>query len=112
MTSTAEFLDYVCGQLEQAGEVTYLKMFGSYGIYLDQKFIGLICYDQFYLKPTDVGRSILKTPLEEPPFPGAKGWFILEDLDDSEFLAYLLTATWEEIPFPKPKKSKKNKTHL
>jgi len=112
MTSTVEFLEYVCGQFERAGEVTYRKMFGSYGIYLDKKFIGLICYDQFYLKPTDIGRSILETPYEEPPFPGAKDWFILEDLDDREFLAHLLIATWEEIPFPKLKKSKNNKICL
>ena len=35
MASSVEFAEYVCGQAEGAGEVSYRKMFGEYGIYLD-----------------------------------------------------------------------------
>jgi len=104
MASGVEFVDYVCEQLANAGEITYRRMFGSYGIYMDGKFIALICDDQFFLKPTAVGKQILVAPTEEPPFHGAKDWYIIEDFDDRDFLAHLLTATWEALPFPKPKK--------
>jgi len=110
MTSNFEFVDYVCEQLASAGEITYRKMFGSYGIYMDGKFIGLICNDQFILKPTSVGRTILGTPHEEAPFDGAKDWFVIEDLDNNELLRSLLLATWDELAFQKPKKRKKAHT--
>ena len=104
MNSTIEFVNYVCGQLTDAGEITYRKMFGSYGIYMDGKFVALISDDQFFLKPTKAGRTILKTPTEEAPFDGAKDWFLIEDLDNSELLTRLLIASWEELPFQKMKK--------
>jgi len=106
MDSGIEFVDYVCGQLSSAGEITYRRMFGSYGIYMDSKFIALICDDQLFLKPTVVGKTILGTPIEEAPFDGAKDWFLIEDLDNGELLTRLLIATWKELPFPKPKKVK------
>ena len=109
MNSGIEFVNYVCGQLSDAGEIAYRKMFGSYGIYMDGKFIALICYDQFFLKPTSIGRTILETPIEEAPFDGAKDWFLIEDLDNNEFLTRLLIASWEELPFQKPKKPKRIK---
>ena len=107
MNSGIQFVNYVCGQLSDAGEITNRKMFGSYGIYLDGKFIALISDDQLFLKPTSVGRTILESPIEEPPFPGAKDWFLIEELDNGELLTRLLIATWEELPFLKPKKAKK-----
>jgi len=109
MNSKAQFVNYVCEQLATAGEITYRKMFGSYGIYLDNKFIALISNDQLFLKPTSVGRMILKTPIEEAPFDGAKDWFLIEDLDNSESLTHLIVASWEELPFQKSKKPKKVK---
>jgi len=109
MNSKPQFLNYVCGQLTDAGEITYRKMFGSYGIYMDGKFIALICDDQFYLKPTSIGRTILGSPTEAPPFDGAKNWFLIEDLDNSELFTRLLIASWEELPYQKPKKPKKPK---
>jgi len=112
MSSGIEFVEYVCGQLFDVGEITYRKMFGSYGIYMDGKFMALICDDQFFLKPTVVGKAILGTPIEEPPFPGARDWYLIEDLDDSEFLMRLLVATWEELPFLKPKKRKNSSPTL
>jgi TfoX/Sxy family transcriptional regulator of competence genes len=107
MASNLEFVEYVCEQVAGAGEITYRKMFGEYGIYMDGKFVALICDDQFFVKPTSAGQMILGTPNEVPPFDGAKNCFLIEDLDNSELLTRLLIATWEELPFPKPKKAKK-----
>jgi len=111
MTSNFEFVEYVCGQLVAAGEISYRKMFGSYGIYLDGKFIALICYDQLYLKPTVAGKAFLGNPIAEPPFDGAKDWYIVEELDDSRFLTDLVMATWEELPFLRSKSRKKVKVN-
>jgi hypothetical protein len=42
-----------------------------------------------------------------PPYPGAKPHFLIEDLDNSDYLAALVRATCSELPAPKPSKSKK-----
>ena len=111
MALNEEFLEYVCEQAANAGEITYRKMFGSYGFYMDGKFLALICDDQFFIKPTTAGKIILGTPIESPPFNGAKDWFLIEDLDNSLLLTQVLIATWEELPFPQPKKAKNIKNN-
>ena len=43
MASNQTFVDFVVGQIKNAGEITAKKMFGEYGIYADQKIFGFIC---------------------------------------------------------------------
>ena len=111
MGSSKEFADYVCDQLTAAGNISCKKMFGEYGVYLDEKIVGLICDNQFFLKKTEVGRAMIEehlTTVEEGlPYPGAKPQFLIESLDDREWLAELLRASYQELPMPKPKKKKK-----
>ena len=33
-----------------------------------------------------------------PPYEGAKDYFLLEEIDDREFLARLARVTWEALP--------------
>lgn len=106
MASKIEFVEYVCEQLSGGGEITYKKMFGEYGLYCDGKSVGVICDDQLFLKKTDAGAAILPDCPEAPPYPGAKPSLLIESLDDRELMARLIRATWEELPFPKPKKKK------
>lgn len=107
MASSVEFAEYVCGQAEDAGDVSYRRMFGEYGIYLDGKFIGVICDNQFFVKITKVGEEILPKCLKESPYDGAKLYFLIEDLEDRDLLCRFLRASFEELPMPKPKKKKK-----
>ncbi len=106
MATGKEFMDYVADQFSKAGEVTYKKMFGEYGFYLDGKLVGLVCDDTVYIKPTEAGRALLGQPVLAPPYEGAKDYFRLDDIEDREAMAALLRAGWEELPFPKPKKKK------
>ena len=57
MASTVEFVEYVCDQISGAGSITYKKMFGEYGIYCNEKIIGLICDNQFFVKKTKIGET-------------------------------------------------------
>jgi len=104
MASSVEFVEYVCGQAEGAGDVSYRRMFGEYGIYLDGKFIGVICDNQFFVKFTKAGEAILPECPKEPPYDGAKPYFLIEDLEDRDLLHRFLRASFEELPEPKPKK--------
>ena len=110
MGSNLEFVEYVCDRMRGAGEITYKKMFGEYGIYLDGKFIAAVCDDQFFVKITEAGRKILIDPIETPMYEGGSPAFLIEDVDDTNTLSELLAATWDELPFPKAKKPKKDKS--
>jgi len=45
--------------------------------------------------------------MEGYAYPGARASFVFENLDDQDFVIQVLRATWEQLPYPKPKKNKK-----
>lgn len=112
MASTQEFVDYIIEQINNAGNVTYKKMFGEYGIYSDNKIVALICANQLFIKPTEGGKAFIGEVKEDQPYPGAKMYFLIEDkIDDREWISQLIRITAIELPEPKPKKKKiKGKT--
>jgi len=108
MASSAEFVAFVVDQVEPAGSVTARKMFGEYALYARERVVALVCDDRLFLKPTPGGRRLLGTPIEAPPFPGGKPWFVVDDaLDDPEALAELFRITALEVPEPAPKRKSK-----
>ncbi len=108
MASNLDFVEYVCTQISGAGEMTYKKMFGDYGIYCNGKIIGVICDNQFFVKKTKAGANILPDCEEAPPYTGAKAHFVIESFDDHDLMAKFISATYNELPMPKPKKKKQS----
>lgn len=107
MASTQNFVDFVMDQIRGAGEITAKKMFGEYALYADGKIFGLICDNKFFLKPTMAGREFLGTPVEAPPYPGAKPSFLIEDrLEDSQWISQLVRISLPELPMQKVKSKK------
>lgn len=107
MASRAEFVKYAADQLSGAGVITYRKMFGEYGMYCDGKIFALICDDQLFIKITEAGKRLAPHLEMLPPYEGAKPYFLVEEMDDREFLTEFVMATCQELPMPKPKKKKK-----
>lgn len=108
MASRPEFVQYIADQLEEAGTITYRKMFGEYGIYCDNKIFALICENQFFVKITEAGRNLSPELDEVSPYKGAKPYFLIEDIDNKEFLVSFVRETCKELPMPKAKKPKKS----
>jgi len=106
MASNLDFVQYVADQCSGAGEITFKKMFGDYGIYCDGKIFGLICDNRFYLKPTDVARPLLRVVELRPPYDGAKDYFYIADVDDHAYLSQLVREICKVLPDPKPKKKR------
>ena len=104
MACTIDFVDYIADQCAGAGEIVTKKMFGDYAIYCNGKIFGLICDDQFYVKPTEQGRALLRTVDLQPPYEGAKDYFRIADVDDRDYLTALVRETCKALPAPKPKK--------
>lgn len=106
MASNPDFVQFVADQCAGAGEITFRKMFGDYGIYCNGKIFGLICDDRFYVKPTAAGRALLREVELRPPYDGAKDYFYISDVEDHDYLSHLVHETCKELPEPKPKKKK------
>lgn len=104
MASTRDFLDFIIDQIDNKNLVKWRKMFGEYAIYYDNKVIGLITDNQFYLKNTKVGREFIAKELGEEnlklasPFPKAKDWILLdEEIENKELLNELIEIIRSEL---------------
>ncbi|MFS6826801.1 TfoX/Sxy family protein [Cyanobium sp. ATX 6F1] len=104
MATDPDTVTYICEQVNLPGELTQRKMFGEYALYLAGKVVALVCDNDLYVKPTAAGRQILGTPVELPPYPGAKPYFrVRDEIETPAALQQLLVATAQELPLPKPK---------
>ncbi len=107
MASTQDFVDYILEQIENAGVITYRKMFGEYAVYSGRKVVALICDNQLFIKPTAGGKTFIGNVTEAPAYPGAKMSFLIEDnLDNREWISELIRITARELPEHKLKKKK------
>lgn len=93
MASNPNLVQYIVDQMVRAGEITYKKMFGEYGLYCNGKFFAMVCDDRLLFKPTEGGRVLLGTPVLQSPYPDAKPCFYIEDVDDLELLVALTKVT-------------------
>jgi TfoX/Sxy family transcriptional regulator of competence genes len=106
MSTEESFAEYVTDQARLGRRLTYRKMFGEYGFYLDGKFVAMACDDSFFLKPTRASAE-LDLP-ERPPYPGAKPHPVADELlDEPERLTRLLLDTAALLPAPKAKPAKR-----
>jgi TfoX/Sxy family transcriptional regulator of competence genes len=108
MASDLAYVEHICDQLRGVRGVSHRKMFGEFALYVDNKVVALVCDNQLFVKITDAGRSLLKSPREGAPYPGARPHFVADEfLDDRDTLSNLITATAAALPAPKPKKASK-----
>ena len=71
----------------------------------------MICDDQFFHQDHRMQEGVSpRDSTEAPPYEGAKPYFLIEDLDDRDFLTEFITATCRELPMPKAEKQKRNGT--
>ena len=100
MASTKEYLTYILEQLSGLDDVRYRAMMGEYILYYRGKVVGGVYDNRLLLKPTPSARALLPDAPIELPYEGAKA-MLLEDADDRELLASVLTAMVDELPAPK-----------
>lgn len=94
MAVSDDFRDYVLEQLASAGKVAARRMFGGYGLYLDELFFALIDDDSLYFKTDDATRPRFEMagsqqfcPFPDRPNPVMAYWEVpAEVLEDAEQL--------------------------
>ena len=104
MASSREYLDFVLEQLSELDDITYKAMMGEYIIYYRGKIVGGVYDDRFLVKPTKSARTMMPDADMELPYEGAKEMLLVDNVDNRAFLTQLLTAIYDELPAPKPKK--------
>ncbi len=104
MSTTSGYFNFISEQLSLAENVSYRKMMGEYIIYSNGKVVGGIYDDRLLIKPTNSARSMMPDALLEEPYDGAKPMILVDNTDDKEFLAELLSAVEKEIPDKKKRR--------
>jgi TfoX/Sxy family transcriptional regulator of competence genes len=70
-------------------------MFGEYGVYLDEVFVGVVCDDHLFFKVTPGGTTLVGEGHLAPAYPGAKPSLQVPDarLEEREWLVELAQTT-------------------
>ena len=102
-------MDFLLDILSDSRQVTSRRMFGEFCLYYAGRPVGLVCDDQLFLKPSDVGRRLMKVQEEGAPFPGARPHLLVtaDFWDDRPWMNTLVRATFDSLPPPKPPKPPK-----
>ena len=98
MASGKGYLDFVMDQLSSLGGVSYRAMMGEYIIYVDGKVVGGIYDDRLLVKETKSARRLMPAAPLEAPYEGAKEMFLVENIEDRDFLCSLMCAVAAELP--------------
>ena len=104
MASSKEYLAFILEQLSGVAGITHKQMMVEYILYLNGRIIGGIYDDRFLVKPTKAAKTMMPDADMELPYEGAKEMLLVDNVDNRDFLARLLTAMNDELPAPKPKK--------
>lgn len=96
MASSPDVVEYICFQLRHAGDISFKKMFGEYGLYCDRKYFGLVCDNQLFVKITEPGLKLLPQQEQGSPYPGARPHFLMTELDDDRLSPPL---SGQPVPF-------------
>ena len=103
MACNIEFVEGICGALAPLGEVRYRKMMGDYVVYVNEKCVITACDNLAYIKKLPC--VVMRDAETGCAYPGAKEGYILS-FDDPAHARRVIAALWEDLPFPKKKKSR------
>lgn len=105
MSTSVDYIEFVCDQIRGTGEIRYKKMFGEYMVYVNNKPVLLVCDNTVYIKILDEVKSIMANAEVGYPYKGAKEHYIL-DIEDSKLSSDVIAILEPITPIPKPKKKK------
>ena len=104
MASNREYLDFILEQLSGMQNISCRTMMGEFILYYRGKIVGGIYDDRFLVKPTKSALAMMPDADLEIPYEGSKEMLLVDNVDNREFLAELLTAMYAELPEPKKKR--------
>lgn len=103
MATTNEYIEYVCEQLRDFGDVRYKKMFGEFMVYIDDKPIVIVCDNTPFIKKVDSIANMMNDAQTGYPYNGAKEHYIL-DIENMKSCEEAINELVRITAVPKPKK--------
>ena len=104
MATDKDFVAYVAEQSGLGEALTFKKMFGEYGVYLNGKIIAFVCDNSLFVKAAEGTAALTAALPKRPPYPGAKPYPVADELlDDADSLKSLLEKTFVALPATKVK---------
>ena len=95
MATTKEYRDFIIDELSLLDNITYKSMMGEYLLYYNGILFGGIYDDRLLLKKVDSNK---KYNLKEViPYDGAKGMYLVEDVDNRELLKDMVLDTCKDL---------------
>ena len=72
--------------------------------------LNTVLFDRYMkrLRITPEGERAFPHLPKAPPYEGAKDYFLVEDVDNSDFLAQIVRTIWNSLPESKPKTRRKS----
>ncbi len=103
MATSIDYIEYVCEQIKEVGDVRYKKMFGEYMVYVNDKPVIIVCDNTPFVKQLDCIEELMKNADKGYPYNGAKEHYIL-DIDNADFCRQIISTMEKVIQVPKPRK--------
>lgn len=104
MPTSKSYADFILEQLSGLPEIASRQMMGEYILYYRDKVIGGIYDDRFLVKPVKAARERMPEAPYQLPYEGAKEMLLVDNVDNRDFLADLITSMYDELPEVKKKK--------
>lgn len=108
MATTKDFADFIEGQFHGLEGISLRRMFGEYAIYLNGRVLGFLADNEFLVQNVPSASRLMPDARRRPLFPGSKDFIVFENVDNAHFMQQVVSAIEEELPYPKPRNSKKS----
>lgn len=105
MASSEEYVNFVCSQIEGVGVIRAKRMFGEWGIYVDEKMVMMVCDDISYVRQVTEIADLMRDAERGFPYPGSKEYYIL-DVDHRDHARQVVKVLAEVLPYPKSRAKK------
>ena len=100
MASTKQFKNFILDQLQYLQNIVCKPMMGEYLLYHNDILFGGIYDDRLLIKITNSNKKYNLT--KEMPYEKAKPMFMVENLDDFDYLNNLIVETCKDLKTKKP----------
>jgi len=95
MSSSKEFKDFLLEQLRELDDIFIKAMMGEFVLYYHGVVFGGIYDDRFLIKMTNSNKKYGLTT--QIPYKNAKPMYMVENVDDAEYLAELVKETCKDL---------------
>lgn len=91
MSSSINFKNFILEQLKELNNIVAKPMMGEFLLYYNGVFFGGIYDDRFLIKKTNLNKKYFLK--EEIPYEKAKSMYLVENLEDNNYLCNLVKET-------------------